>query len=157
KFDAFKPAGNHSSTGLYVNGHRPNNPPDTQPGDQFVDLAGSAINFNAAAFANPPHSFRVTLTYDGGILHEAITDLTTSQSFSHDYPVNLAAYVGAGTAYVGFGGGTGGSSAIVDLMTWTWSSVQVPTHIGVAAPTSAGAGTSFQVTATALDVLERTV
>ena len=40
-FDAYKGFpqgndGNHSSTGLYIDGDRPNNPPDAQPGDQPV-------------------------------------------------------------------------------------------------------------------------
>jgi hypothetical protein len=157
KFDAYKPSGNHSSTGLYVSGHRPNNPPNTSPGDQFVDLAGTPIDFNAAAFANPAHSFRVTLSYHGTTLREVITDLTTNQSVSHDYPVNLAQYVGAATAYVGFGGGTGGSSATVEVQNWTFSSVQTATHLGLTGPAGAGAGTPFPVAVSALDAADRQV
>jgi hypothetical protein len=155
KFDAYKgfngPDGNHSSTGLYVDGHRPNNPPNALAGDRPVDLAGTPIDFNAAAFANPPHSFRATLSYDGTTLHEVITDLSTNMSFSHDYVVDVAAFVGSDTAYVGFGGGTGGLAAVIDVQDWTFSTVQPTTQLGVAGPSTAIAGSAVQVTVTALD------
>ncbi|HEV3203057.1 MAG TPA: hypothetical protein VGY77_01680 [Gemmataceae bacterium] len=123
KFDAFKPDGDHSSTGLYINGHRPNNPPDLSPGDVYVDLAGSPINFNAAAQSNPAHVFQVTLNYNGTALTETITDLNTNQSYSPSpYTVNIPALVGGSTAYVGFTAATGGLNAAQEVRSWTFGS-----------------------------------
>jgi hypothetical protein len=119
KFDAYKPSGNHSSTGLYVDGHRPNNFPDIQPGDQYVDLANTGIDFNAAAQSNPPHTFRVSLSYADTTLTEIITDLTTATSFSHAYAVNIPQVIGSNAAYVGFTAGTGGLTSVQDILSWT--------------------------------------
>jgi hypothetical protein len=126
KFDSYRPSGNHSSTGLYVDGHEPRND-NLQLGDVFQDLAGTGIDFNGAAQSNPPHTFQVTLQYDGTVtgsevLTEMITDLTTLASFSRSYNVNLAAQVGGTTAYVGFtGGSTGSQRSIQDILGWTFN------------------------------------
>ena len=129
KFDASRPRPgsnpppNHSSTGIYVDGHEPRND-NLQTGDVYQDLSDTGINFDAAAQANPPHTFQVTLGYDGTTpgaerLTEIITDLTTLDSFSRSYQVNLATQVGGNMAYVGFTAGTTGSQrAIQDLLTW---------------------------------------
>ncbi len=111
----------HSSTGLYFNGHRPNNPPNSQPGDMPVDLAGTGIDFSRALAANPPHTFRVTLAYDGTTLTETIVDVTQAVTFTHSYPLNLTQVLGGNPAYVGFTGGTGGATSTQDILTWTGS------------------------------------
>src|SRR5262249_53860603 len=103
KFDSYRPSGNHSSTGLYVDGHEPRND-NLQPGDVFQDLAGTGIDFNAAAQSNPPHTFQAILQYDGTVagsevLTETITDLTTLDSFSRSYNVNLPPQAAAPTPY----------------------------------------------------------
>ncbi len=126
KFDAYKgypqgTDGNHSSTGLYVSGHRPNNPPMSLPGDQPVDLAGSGIDFNASAQMTSPHTFTVTLTYDGATLVETIKDNTTNAMFTHNYTVNIGQIVGSSSAYAGFTAGTGGLNAFIDLLSWSGS------------------------------------
>jgi hypothetical protein len=126
KFDAYKGFnsgdGNHSSTGLYVAGHRPNNPPnDPFAADVPVDLAGSGIDFNASAQASPAHTFTVTLMYNGTTLTETIKDNTTNVTFTHNYTVNIGQVVGSSSAYVGFTAGTGGLNAFMDLQSWTGS------------------------------------
>src|SRR5262249_2204038 len=125
KFDAYKGFntgdGNHSSTGLYVGGFRPNNPGSgtVPPGAMPVDLAGTGIDFNAAAQAAPPHNFQVTLSYDGATLVEMIKDLTTSVTFTHNYTVNIPQVIGGNAAFVGFSAGTGGLNEFTDLQSWT--------------------------------------
>jgi hypothetical protein len=118
KFDFFKPRGNHSSTGLYVDGHTPSNPPDTLPGDVYVELNGTGIDFNSG------HQFQVDLAYDGSTLTETITDLTdlTVQPFTTQYAVDIRAHVGGDTAFVGFTGGAGsvGFNSVQDIQTWTY-------------------------------------
>jgi hypothetical protein len=159
KFDAYKgfnsADGNHSSTGLYINGDRPNNPPNAKTGDQPVDLAGSGIDFNASAQSANPHTFLVNLTYDGTKLTETIKDLTTNATFTTSYTVNLSTYVGSSnTAYVGFTGGTGGLNSIQDVQAWSgqfYSYQQTATSFGVGAPTTNSAGTPFSTTVTAKD------
>ena len=121
KFDAYKPSGNHSSTGLYVNGHAPG-VDNLQPGDVYVDLAGTGIDFNAAAQASPPHVFQVDMTYDGTTLDVTITDLTTGAFASQVYTVDIPSYVGGDLAYVGFTGGTGGLNSFQEIQTWRYDS-----------------------------------
>ena len=151
KFDAWKPNGNHSSTGLYVNGHRPNNPPDLLPGDQFRDLAGTPIDFTAGGSANPPHTFQVNLSYDGSVLSETIKDLTTNGTYSTTYNVDLRAYLGAAeVGYVGFTGGTGGVTSTQDIKSWTGQFLQTAS-LSVSAPTSVSAGAPFNVTVSSND------
>ena len=127
KFDAYKgfntADGNHSSTGLYVNGFRPNNPGSgtVPPGAVPVDLAGSGIDFNASAQLTTPHTFTATLIYDGTTLLETIKDNTSNVTFMHSYTVNITQVVGGTSAYVGFTAGTGGLNAFIDVQSWTGS------------------------------------
>ncbi len=121
KFDMYKgfnsSDSNHSSTGLYINGHRPNNPPNSLPGDQPVDLAGTGIDFVAGLQGS--HVFSVTLSYDGTTLTETITDTTANKTFTHAYTINIPQIIGSNVAYVGFTGGTGGATSTQDILTWT--------------------------------------
>ena len=64
--------------------------------------------------------FSVTLTYDGTMLTETITDTATKAMFSRSYAVDIASLVGSNVAYVGFTGGTGDLTAIQDIQTWTY-------------------------------------
>src|SRR5439155_10615389 len=100
KFDLFKPAGNHSSTGLYVNGDPPNNFPDIQHSDVYVDLDGTSIDLNSH------RTKQDDLSYDGTTLTETIMDTVTGDTFSTMYMVDIPGLVGNTTAYIGFGGGT---------------------------------------------------
>ncbi len=151
KFDSFKPSGNHSSTGLYFNGHFPAN--DNGPPDVVVDLAGTGIDFAAAARATPAHSFRVDLAYDGTTLTETITDLTTHATLSHSYTVDILAAVGGPAAYVGFAGDAGGPN-VQDVQSWTgqFKTSGPATHLALSVfPTATTAGAPLAVTVTLLD------
>jgi hypothetical protein len=126
KFDSFKPTPSHpmpggSSTGLYVNGHEPLND-NLRPGDVFEDLGPSGIDFTAAGLDEKgPHTFEVTLTYNGKTLSETLTDLTIPKhTFTTSYPVDIPAQVGGDAAYVGFTGGTGATWGTLDIVTWNY-------------------------------------
>jgi hypothetical protein len=125
KFDIFKPAGSHSSTGLYINGDFPNNAPDIGPNDVYVDLDGTGIDFNNQ------HTKQVDLSYDGTTLTETITDTVTGDTFTTSYTVNIPAIVGTSSAYIGFGGGTsdpaaGGGTCLQDIQTWIYKAPTAP-------------------------------
>ena len=110
-----------SSTGLFFNGDFPTDQPMAPDVNQ--PLAVSGINFAAGVQNHGPHTYRATLSYHGTTLSETITDETSGASFSRDYTnVNLPASVGGGTAFVGFGGGTDGRTAIQAITSWTYSS-----------------------------------
>ncbi len=150
KFDSWKPSGNHSSTGLYFDGHFPGN--NNGPPDVVVDLAGTGIDFAAAAGASPPHTFRVDLAYDGTTLTETITDLTTHATFSHSYTVDILVAVGGTAAYVGFTADAGGPN-VQDVQTWTgqFKTAGPATHLVVSAQGATTAGAPLLVTVTVLD------
>ncbi len=61
------------------------------------------------------------MTYDGATLTWTITDSVTKKSFSKSLSINIPALTGS-TAYVGFTAGTGGLTAIQDILTWTYTS-----------------------------------
>ena len=50
-----------------------------------------------------------------------ITDTQTNKSFTHNYTINIPAAIGANGGYVGFTAGTGGLTAVQDILTWTYS------------------------------------
>lgn len=89
-----------------------------------VDLTGSPINLQDT------HPKKVTLTYDGTALTETITDLTTNMSFSHTYTIDITAFTGGITSFVGFTGGTGALGAAQDVQSWTFHNPP-PTISGV--------------------------
>jgi hypothetical protein len=141
KFDLYSNAGEGiNSTGIYTNGASPTTP--------FVDLTGSGIDLHSG------HVFNVHMVYDGTNLTMTITDATSNASFTHAFPINIPATVGGNSAYVGFTGGTGGLTAIQEIVTWTYVSnggTQPPTLTSIAvtpANQSAAAGTTVQFTAT---------
>ncbi|QEH37254.1 Legume lectin domain protein [Aquisphaera giovannonii] len=162
KFDAYKPFGDHSSTGLYVNGDYPDvSPPG--PGDVYVPLDGTGIDFNAAATDATPHTFQASLSYDGTTLTETITDETTGATFSTQYAINLAGYLNSTSAYVGFTGATGGATSIIQIDSWTGEFLAQPpallapwTSEDVGPPAIAGSATysngTFTVNASGYDI-----
>jgi hypothetical protein len=125
KFDLFNNTGDASegmdpygSTGLFTNGRTPTIRQAGLPADVpdiSIDLQPSGYQLDNQ------HMHQVTLTYDGTVLHEDILDLATGAEFSHDYAVDIRRFVGGDTAYVGFGGGTGGLTAIEDIQNWTYT------------------------------------
>jgi hypothetical protein len=108
KFDLFSNGDEGvDSTGLYVNGASPTTP--------FTDMTGTGIDLHSG------HQFKAHIVYDGTNLTITITDASTNASFTHTWPINIPSTVGGNTAYVGFTGGTGGLTAIQDILTWTFS------------------------------------
>jgi hypothetical protein len=49
-----------------------------------------------------------------------ITDATTQATFQTSWTINIPLTVGAGTAYVGFTGATGGDSATQEILSWIY-------------------------------------
>ncbi len=108
KFDLYSNNGEGpSSTGLFTNGVDPVLPSN--------DMSGS-IDLHSG------HVFRVHMNYDGTNLGMTITDATTAASFTQSWPINIPNTVGGNTAFVGFTGGTGGYTALQQILTWTLTS-----------------------------------
>ena len=108
KFDLYNNAGEGTnSTGLYTNGASPTTPATTLAGGVNL-LSGD--------------TFKVHLNYDGTTLTMTITDtVNTTQTFTTSWPINIPSTVGANSAFVGFTGGTGGSTAIQEIITWSYN------------------------------------
>jgi len=109
KFDLYSNAGEGvDSTGSYTNGASPTTP--------ALDMTSSGVNLHSGDV------FNVHVTYDGTTLTWTITDATTGKTFTASATVNIPSLVGGNTAFVGFTGGTGGSTATQDIITWTFNS-----------------------------------
>jgi hypothetical protein len=137
KFDLFNNSGDPSegppSTGLFTDGR---NPTIRQPGLP-ADVPDISIDLRPFDYAlDNQHMHQVTLTYDGSILSERLEDLSDPKVpvFTYDYTLDLRRFIGGDTAYVGFGGGTGGSSAIADIQNWQFTPADVLGDVPPAAP-----------------------
>jgi Legume lectin domain/Chitobiase/beta-hexosaminidase C-terminal domain len=107
KFDLYNNDGEgSSSTGVYLNGAWPSVP--------AVDMAGSGIDLHSG------HVFTASITYDGTTLSLTVQDQATNATFQHDFVVNIPGTVGFTTAYVGFTGGVGGTTATQDILNWIY-------------------------------------
>jgi hypothetical protein len=141
KFDIFSNNGEGSnSTGLFVGGDSPTVP--TSARDVLVQLDPNVINLHSADV------FQVNLSYDGTTLTETITDTATNATFTTHYAVNIPADVGSNVAYVGFGGGSGGLTAIQDILNWTFNT-QDPGQPGGGNSATTASTTTTTPTATA--------
>ena len=108
KFDLYNNAGEGiDSTGLYTNGAAPTVP--------SVDLSSTAINLHSGDIMN------AQLVYDGTNLTMTLTDTVTHGTVTEVFPVNIPSIVGGSTAYVGFTGSTGSSTATQNVLSWTFS------------------------------------
>jgi fibronectin type 3 domain-containing protein len=124
KFDLYSNAGEGTdSTGEYTDGASPTTP--------AIDLSSTGINLHSGDV------FSVVMSYDGTTLSVTITDTSTKASASQSYTVNIPNVIGANTGYVGFTGGTGGATAVQNILTWAYS----PTATTVPAAPSALTGT----------------
>ena len=109
KFDIYSNSGEGSdSTGVFTNGAVPTTP--------AVDLTSSGIVLSSG------DTISAQLVYNGTTLTLNLTDTVTNNTFSQSFTVNIPSIVGGNTAYVGFTGGTGGSTAIQNIKTWTFTS-----------------------------------
>jgi Chitobiase/beta-hexosaminidase C-terminal domain/Legume lectin domain len=130
KFDLFNSTGEGpDSTGFYTNGASP-----TQPAS---DMTASGVNLHSG------DTMSAHLVYDGTTLTLTITDQVTSASFTTSTAINIPATVGGNTAYVGFTGGTGGSSATQKILTWTFSNSASSGPAPAATPTFTPAAGSY--------------
>jgi fibronectin type 3 domain-containing protein len=108
KFDLYNNAGEGTdSTGEYTDGASPTTP--------ATDLSGTGINLHSGDV------FQVVMGYDGTTLNVTITDTSTKASTSQSYAVNIPQVIGSNTGYVGFTGGTGGSTAVQNILTWDFA------------------------------------
>jgi hypothetical protein len=109
KFDIYSNAGEgNDSTGVFTDGAAPTNP--------AVNLTSSGIVLASG------DTIAAQLVYNGAALTLTLSDTVTNKTFSQAFTVNIPSTVGASTAYVGFTGGTGGSTAIQNIKTWTFTS-----------------------------------
>ena len=108
KFDLYNGAGEGpNSTGIYMNGAVPTVPAIT---------LGGGVNLHSG------DPFNVHLSYDGATLKMTITDVNDSSfNFSTSWSVNIPNIVGGNTAFVGFTGATGGTTAIQEILSWTYA------------------------------------
>jgi len=128
KFDLYSNAGEGTnSTGLYTNGASPTTP--------ATDMTVSGVNLHSGDV------FNVHITYDGTTLTMTVTDANTpSETFGASWAINIPATVGGTAAYVGFTGGTGGLTAIQDIITWTYTSTSSSSPAPPPPPASGSVG-----------------
>ncbi len=108
KFDIFSNSGEGTdSTGLYLNGATPTLPATNLAGTGIVLKSGDEIHAH--------------IVYDGTNLTLTLTDATVNATATAVFPVNIPSNVGGNTAYVGFSGGTGGTSATQNILDWTFT------------------------------------
>jgi hypothetical protein len=96
-------------TGFYSGGV------DPQPPQAQSDMSSSGINMESG------HLMKATLTYNGTVLMETVTDTVTGATYRNSYSANIPALVGGNTALVGFGGSTGGADVTQKLQSWTYA------------------------------------
>lgn len=108
KFDLYNNAGEgNNSTGIYLNGASPEMP--------AVDLTPSGINLHSGDV------FSAHITYDGVNLSLTLTDVSNSATYVGSFPVDIPSVVGGEYAYVGFTAGTGGLTAIQEVLSFTYA------------------------------------
>jgi hypothetical protein len=108
KFDLHNNSGEGpDSTGLYTKGGGPASP--------AVNLSGTGIDLHSGDI------FNAQFSYAGTTLTVTITDTVTGASATQIYDVDIPSVVGGPTAYVGFTAGTGGLSAIQEILNWSYT------------------------------------
>ncbi len=108
KFDLHDNAGESpNSTGLYFNGASPTTP--------ALDLYPSRVDLHSG------HTFHARISYFRGAISLSITDLTSYAVFT----TRFAPSTGLGTASVGFTAATGATANTIQILNWTYDSVDV--------------------------------
>jgi uncharacterized repeat protein (TIGR01451 family) len=126
----------NNSTGIAINGVR----------SSIVNLTGTGIDLHSG------HAMNVAVTYNGTTLQVTITDSVTLATATQSYTVNIPALLGANTGWAGFTGGTGGLTAVQNVLKWTFSpttpvTVTAPTGLQSTAATAASVSLSWTNTA----------
>lgn len=118
KFDLYNNGGEGiNSTGLFMNGVSPYTPAIT---------LGGGVNLHSGDV------FNVHITYDGATLTMTITDAgVPADTFTTSWAVNIPGTVGANTALAGFTGGTGGTTATQDIISWTFNSTSTTPSVPI--------------------------
>jgi hypothetical protein len=107
KFDLHDNAGEGpNSTGLYLDGALPTIP--------SINLTGTGIDLHSG------NAILAQITYDGTTLNLTLTDTVTLASWSHAFTINIPSVIGGNTAYLGFTGATGVSTAGQQILSWTY-------------------------------------
>ncbi len=128
KFDLYNNSGEgNDSTGIYTDGAAPTTP--------SIDLSSTGINLHSGDVIN------VTMSYDGTTLTVKESDPTVNATATQSYTINIPTTVGTGTAYVGFTGGTGGLTAVQNILNWTFTS-GTPSQAPIAPVNSTAAAVS---------------
>jgi hypothetical protein len=112
KFDLYNNVtgtGGANLTGFYSGGL------DPQPPQPQYDMAPSGINMQSG------HLMKATLTYNGTVLMETVTDTVTGATYRNSYSANIPSLVGGNTALVGFGGSSGAASVTQNIQSWTYA------------------------------------
>ncbi len=117
KFDCYN---NVSTTQIYTNGAAPNDAGS-------IDLRALGIDWHTN------NNFRCTMSYNGTAISMTLQDLTTMATNTQTFTIDLVTLMGAGTAFVGFVGATGGANANQEVLNWTYSSLPSPTGLTVTA------------------------
>ena len=139
KFDLFSNQGEGpNSTGIYVDGVAPNLP--------AIDLTSSGINLHSG------DKMDAHIAYDGTTLTLTITDLVTMATFSHPFTINIPAAVGANTAYIGFTGGTGDTSAVQQILNWSYQPGEAINYPGFPSANGLTANGSASLSATSMEL-----
>ncbi len=130
KFDLYSNAGEGpDSTGFYTDGAEPTVP--------ALDMTTSGVNLHSGDVMH------AHITYDGTTLTLTLIDTVTGASFTASHAINIPATVGGNLAYVGFTAGTGGLSAVQQILSWTYVGGQTAV-VNDAAGFASAAGIAFQ-------------
>lgn len=103
-------------------------------GDPSVPYVGVNLNGNYTSAAHSPvvpfangSTWSVWVTYDGTTLSAFLTTgYVRPASPAVQLAVNIATTIGAASAYIGLGGGTGGESEVLTLFDWEYVSNGAP-------------------------------
>jgi len=112
KFDLYNNSGEGpNSTGLYMNGAAPTMP--------SINLMGSGIDLHSG------HPFKAHIAYAwdesdfaASVLTLTLTDTVTLATWSYPFTINIPQTIGSVIGFVGFTGGSGGGSAVQDILNW---------------------------------------
>jgi hypothetical protein len=110
KFDTHNNLGEgNDSTGVYQNGASPTIP--------SINLSSSRIQLNSGDVIH------AHIVYTGTVLTWTLSDVTnpSNSSVTNSTTINIPSIIGSNSAFVGFTGGTGGATAIQNILDWTFT------------------------------------